>query len=86
MAEDATTLDPSIAPGASPIVDQSGGSAATDHLNSREGFRGPPQSDTPPLLFVRDGKGNKVPLLWEQAKEFSVIITGTKTMFTQSLT
>ncbi|OAG03264.1 uncharacterized protein CC84DRAFT_1261852 [Paraphaeosphaeria sporulosa] len=71
MAEDATTLNPSIAPGASPIVDQPRGSAATSGLNSRERVRDPPQFDTPPLLFVRDGTGNKIPLPWEQAKEFS---------------
>ncbi|KAF2439176.1 hypothetical protein P171DRAFT_476960 [Karstenula rhodostoma CBS 690.94] len=70
MAEDATTLDLSIAPGRLPIADHPRGSAASD-LNSREGVRDPPQLDTPPLLFVLDGTGNKVPLLWEQAKEFS---------------
>lgn len=76
MAEEAATLDPSIAraPDPSPIVDQ-----PTGVLDSMEAVRTPPQTETPSLLFVRDGTGNKVLLLWEQAKDFSVYITSKRT-------
>jgi hypothetical protein len=73
MAEDATAPDPAIASSGSPIVDQPRGLAAND-LTSSEGVRDSPELDTRPLLFIRDGTGNKIPLLWEKTQKFSVLI------------
>lgn len=63
--QDATSLDPPSASGGSAIVDQPRAMASTDAPNAAEHV-------TTPLLFILDGIGNKVPVLFEKAKDFSV--------------
>jgi hypothetical protein len=73
MAEDATALRSSIASSGSPIVDQPKGLVARD-LTSSERIHDSRELDTRPLLFVRDGTGNKISLLWEKVQDFSVFV------------